>query len=43
MEVVKIIFDGKEVEIPKADLEYFQSIGAELVGTTKQSKKTTNK
>ena len=40
MEKAKIIFNGKQVEIPKSDLEFFlNEKGAELVGGKPDSKK----
>ena len=49
METVKILFRGKEVEIPKSELEWFvKEKGAEVVGATnkdtnKKETKTQNK
>jgi hypothetical protein len=38
METVKIIFDGEEVEIPMADLEWFQQNHEVEVVKTKKEK-----
>ena len=42
METVKIILDGAEVEIPKADLEWFkEGHGVDVVGEPKKKSRET--
>lgn len=42
MEIVSIEFEGKVVNIPKDDLEYFLSVGAKLVEEKEKKSKLKN-